>query len=234
MSTKPRRFTINLYYHVFNCGVEKRNIYSHPSDYQRFLATLNYYKRDQRVGLGQFLIMKPEDQEKYLKNVDLHPKGVNDLRVKLVAYCLMPNHFHLLLKPERLDGITVFISDISNSYTRYFNSKYERIGGLLQGTFKAKEIDSRESLLQVSRYIHLNPIRSFYTNPNGIFRKPEEYTYSSYKEWVDLEQKTLTDKDEVSSILGTTDDKVTVYKNFIESSLNRNPAKGIEDLLFEA
>lgn len=90
----------------------------------------------------------------------------------------MPNHFHFLIKQLKEKGISIFLSQLSNSYTKYFNVKYGRIGPLLQGAFKAVRIETDEQLVHVSRYIHLNPVVS------GIVKLPEEYTWSSYQEYI--------------------------------------------------
>ncbi len=90
----------------------------------------------------------------------------------------MPNHFHFLVQQVRESGITEFISKISNSYTKYFNVKYKRVGPLLQGEFQAVHIESNEQLLHVSRYIHLNPTVNF------IAKNLEDYLWSSYHEYV--------------------------------------------------
>lgn len=97
--------------------------------------------------------------------------------VDIICYCLMPNHFHLLLKQVAENGISKFISQISNSYTKFFNTKNKRIGPLLQGAFKAVLIENDEQLLHVSRYIHLNPVVS------GIVNTLEKYPWSSYQEY---------------------------------------------------
>lgn len=94
------------------------------------------------------------------------------------AYCLMPNHFHFLLKQERDGGISEFISKLINSYTKYFNTKYKRVGPLLQGQFKAVHIDSDEQLLHVNRYIHLNPSVAY------LVKMLRDYRWSSYPEYL--------------------------------------------------
>lgn len=235
MTSKPRNFDPNLYYHIYNCGVEKRSLFLNKRDYQRFLDTIAYYLHNQTLSYADFQRLPPKARVFHLQT---NPKGSESSetqRVKLLAYCLMPNHFHFLLKPAKEVGITKFISDISNSYTKYFNIKNKRVGGLLQGTFKAKEIAGDASLLQVSRYIHLNPISSSQTNLKGSsIKKPEEYSYSSYTEWIalDLQKPLLMDQEELSSwikLAGGT----KRYRDFVESKINQNPALGIEDLTLE-
>jgi len=103
-----------------------------------------------------------------------------DKIVEIVCYCLMPNHFHFLLKQIKDGGISEFISKLSNSFTRYFNTKNERIGPLLQGEFKSVYVESNEQLLHLSRYIHLNPLVGYVT------KDLETYRWSSYLEYLGM------------------------------------------------
>lgn len=224
MTTKPRRFDLSNCYHVYNCGVEKRDTFTTPRDYQRCLQTIYYYLYDQRFSFAQFQELSLEGQQLYSQT---HPRNPDKLRVKLLAYCLMPNHFHFLLKPVRLDGITLFIADISNSHTRYFNVKNQRIGSLFQGTYKAKEVSNISSLLQVSRYIHLNP-----QDPQDLGVKLEDYPFSSYKEWLNPQEPALIDQEEVNFYLDSLRD-IPSYRDFVEAGLKQDPRLGIEDLVLD-
>lgn len=229
MATKPRLFNPNFYYHIYNCGVEKRDVFVTERDYFRFLETIAFYLHDQRISYSQYQDLKEDARQLY----DLgNPKGSETLRVKLLSYCLMPNHFHLLLKPVKEGGITQFISDISNSHTRYFNIKNERIGGLFQGTFKSKEISSDESLFQVSRYIHLNPLMSSKTNPWGALKHPEDYPFSSYAEWTNPKGSSLVCQEEVSEWVKLVGGRAG-YKEFVRSKIDADSRLGIEDLVLE-
>lgn len=144
----------------------------------------------------------------------------------------MPNHFHLLLKPKDPAAVSAFVSDIKNSYTRFFNLKYKRSGTLFQGRFKAKKIANEASLLQVSRYIHLNPLVSSKTNPNRELKRPQDYPYSSYHEWAGFKNPHLVEEREIKFWLkqvgGTKG-----YRDFVESKIETNPALGIENLIIE-
>lgn len=155
------------YYHIFNRGSEKRDIYSQPRDYTRFQKTFYYYK---------FCGPKPKFSQ--FTKANLFKPLLNEKLVEILCFCLMPNHFHLLVKQLKEKGISIFLSQLSNSYTKYFNIKYGRIGPLLQGAFKAVRIEAEEQLIHVSRYIHINPVVS------GIVKLPEEYTWSSYQEYI--------------------------------------------------
>lgn len=159
-------FISGQYYHVYNRGVEKKVIFNNRRDYQRFSKSLLYYQvQGPKPSFSKFF------QPRTFK-VDFSKKIV-----EIVCFCLMPNHFHFLVKQITEGGISEFISKLSNSYTKYFNIKFKRVGPLLQGEFKAVLVESDEQLLHLSRYIHLNPIVSYLT------KDLDQYLWSSFKEY---------------------------------------------------
>lgn len=144
-------------YHVFNKGIASQPVFTNKSDYQRGENSLIYYKHAAPpVKYSRLFSLYKDDRNDLLKQLE---KEKNNL-IDLIAYCFMPNHFHLLLKQLVDNGISQYLSNFTNSYTRYFNTKYERSGPIFQGKFKAVHIESNEQLLHVSRYIHLNPYSS--------------------------------------------------------------------------
>lgn len=162
-----RRYEENAFYHVFNRGVEKRDIFLDEQDYNIFLYYLFIYT----APLKKVLIKYP-DLPIRLYNKNLY--GAIDL----VAFCLMPNHFHLLLRQQSITAVQKLLKQLTNAYTFYFNNKYKRVGGLVQGRFKAVMIETDELLLHVSRYIHLNPVVS------GLAEDPNQYKWSSYLDYL--------------------------------------------------
>src|SRR3990172_6410842 len=145
-------------YHVFNRGVEKRPTFINKWELKRAILTLDYYRFAKLpIKLSKFLILPNSDQTKLLESI----KKDCEKLVEIICFCLMPNHFHFLLKQKVDKGIPIFISNFTNSYTKYFNTRNERVGPLFQGIFKAVRIESEEQLIHVSRYIHLNPVSSF-------------------------------------------------------------------------
>lgn len=165
-------------YHVYNRGVEKRSVYSDERDFNRFIKTIEYYLCHHPVPkLSDYLDLAPAAQQlAYTRRTTLGRKVATCL-----AYTCMPNHFHLLLEQTSDRGLTQFLQDITNSYTRYFNTKHQRVGPLFQGPFKAILVESDEQLLHVSRYIHLNPLSS------GVVSSVQEllrYPWSSIGEYV--------------------------------------------------
>lgn len=153
-------------YHIFNRGSEKRIIFQSIRDRSRFIKSIRYYQlADPKPSFSKFSL----SQKKDLGNQKI---------VELLCYCLMPNHFHLLIKQIEDDGVSKFMSRFLNSYTKYFNTKYDRVGALMQGQFKAVLVESDEQLIHLSRYIHLNPFVSFLT------KDLKNYSWSSYKEYI--------------------------------------------------
>ncbi|HTE57674.1 MAG TPA: transposase [Verrucomicrobiae bacterium] len=127
-------------YHVYNRGNNKELVFRVSEDYAVFLNILKRYlgEKQENDSLGRLY-----------KNFSSE--------IELVAFCLMPNHYHLLLYQETADGITKLMKSITASYTGYFNKKYEHVGHVFQGTFKASLIDQESYWQHISRYIHLNP-----------------------------------------------------------------------------
>ncbi|MCL4415300.1 MAG: transposase, partial [Actinobacteria bacterium] len=206
-------FINDNFYHVFNRGVEKRNIFSDDSDRNRLLQTLLYY---------QFTGPKPSystHQRFKLKDFSNNPKVI-----EVACYCLMPNHFHLLLKQLRKGGVQEFVRKFSNSYTKYFNTKYKRVGSLFQGEFKSVDIETDEQLLHLSRYIHLNPVVS------GLVKELKDFSFSSYNSFIGLANNTLCNKELILSYFKNTNE----YKSFVQDqeSYTKNLEK-IKHLLIE-
>lgn len=171
----------NTYYHIYNRGVEGREIFKDEQDYKVFLSFIKRYLTT-------------------LTGNEVRPRWKKDLVSKLYlsAYCLMPNHFHLLVKQITKDSITVFMRALMNSYVGYFNKKYKRIGGLFQGKFKAAYIDSEEYLLHLTRYIHLNPLEV-----DGLAIQHLENYYCSYGEYIGKRKTSWIDPKEVLGYFGS-------------------------------
>lgn len=132
---------------------------------------------------------------------------------RIVAYCLMPNHYHLLVCLET-DALAGIMQPFSLSYTKAINRRFGRVGSLFQGRFKAIHVDRNEYLLHLSRYIHLNPVLA------GLVERPEEWEFSSYGEYVGARMGTLPVPEIVLSQFPTTD----AYRAFVESYAERDRA----------
>lgn len=135
-----REFAPDSYYHVYNRGIEKRVIFADEQDYTVFLGLLKKY-------------LSGEPPNKQNRHIFKNFQG----ELKLLAYCLMPNHLHLLFYQSSKSAIIELMRRVNTSYVMYFNNRYQRVGGLFQGAYRASRIDADAYLHHISRYIHLNP-----------------------------------------------------------------------------
>lgn len=169
------------YYHIYNRGIARQPTFLNKNEYQRMIDTLWYYHfADSPVKFSRYLTLSYKQKTSLINTLALS----KDI-VSLHAHSLMPNHFHLLLSQETDGGISKFIKKVIDSYTRFFNTKYDRNGAIFQGQFKAVLIESDEQLLHLSRYIHLNPYTSH------IVDKLEDiinYQWSSMGEYLKLRE----------------------------------------------
>lgn len=201
--------TNEQFYHVFNRGIERRTIFSNKREFDRALNTLKYYRyANVPFKFSKFLVQTEENKTNLLKRFNIKE---NEL-VEIIAYCLMPNHFHLLLKQIKDNGISKFISNLTNSYTKYFNTKHERVGALMQGIFKAVRVETDEQLIHLSRYIHLNPVSSFVIKEQDL----NNYPWFSYREYLSLEKDEFCAKEYVLNNFKTKED----YQKFVLDQLS--------------
>ncbi|MBI4039390.1 transposase [Candidatus Daviesbacteria bacterium] len=190
-------------YHVFNRGVEKRPTFTDKRELGRGLITLDFYRLAKLpLKLSRFLNLAEAERAKFRQDLNTFEK-----LVEIICYCLMPNHFHLLLKQKLEGGISTFVANFTNSYTRYFNTRHERIGPLFQGLFKAVLIESDEQLIHVSRYIHLNPVSSLLIEPDEL----ESYQWSSFPEYMGSSNKNIASPKLVLDLLPSKEK----YKQFV-------------------
>lgn len=153
-----KRYVENGYYHLYNRGVEKRDIFLDDQDYAVFLSYLKTYLLPKDIlQLQSTLVSKDSSREDKDKAVKLIKMNNYSETIGLLCYALMPNHFHLLVKQTRANSIDSFLNALSTRYVLYFNRKYHRVGPLYQGVYKAVLVYSEEQLLHLTRYIHLNP-----------------------------------------------------------------------------
>jgi putative transposase len=210
MATVRKTVFVNShYYHVFNRGVERRTVFLNKREYRRFLDTFIFYRLDQSALLRYSRVQLLNKETKY----DFEQKLVFcPPRVSILSYCLMPNHFHLLLRQDKENGISSFMADITNSYTKYFNTKHKRIGSLFQGPFQAVHIESEEQLIHLSRYIHINPFVSSVVELNQI----SSYPYSSLGSYLGMEKQPWL----VSQIVLSHFAETNSYKQFVVDQIS--------------
>jgi len=142
---------------------------------------------------------------------------------KIYAYCLMPNHLHLLLESSSKATISKIMQVLNTSYTVYFNNRYGRVGHVIQGRFKSILVEREAYLLVLSRYIHLNPIRA------KIVERPEDYCWSSYRIYLGRGKSDLLSKEEILGFLtDESNEQVELYKNFVEEGIKESASSLVE------
>ena len=189
-------FISGQYYHVYNRGVDKRTVFLRYGHYRRFTATI-----DTILNTGSATIRPHYNQSLALKS-----------KVSIVAYCLMPNHYHFLLKQLTDEGITEFMHKLDTSYTKYINLNVHRTGRLFENTFKAKQIDDDASFLHVARYIHLNPVIAH------LVSDCELWPWSSYLETIGLRDEEFCSVDDIFQYFPK-ENPNHAYKTFVADQL---------------
>lgn len=172
----PSKYVVRVdydggYYHVFNRGVEKRTIFLDDRDYVVFLHFLKVFLSKAGVPL------LGGDMSGAMENLEGNRRKNYFGEIKLIAYCLMPNHFHLFMHQLSKGALAGFMQSLSNAYTKYFNERYQRVGCLFQGRYKASNINNEVYFQYISKYIHLNP--------KALGGDIMNYAYSSYRYYLD-------------------------------------------------
>lgn len=207
-------FAENEYYHILNRGVDKRQIFQDDEDRYRFLHGI--YEFNDSAITAPFIkrIGKHISEASYKSIREAFSKDKKrDKLVEVCCFCLMPNHFHLILKQLKDGGISKFMHKLGTGFTNYFNGKNERNGSLFQGRFKAVHIETDAQMMHLSRYIHvLNPgelvepqIREGIVNdPAKLKDFLKNYKWSSYLDFIGQENySSLINKEAVAGYFKT-------------------------------
>jgi putative transposase len=195
---------VGYVYHVFTKSIAEFRIFNNEDEFLRILNVMCYYQRESQD--SRYSIYNR--QYKLKQKQDFKQRDIEKL-VEIISYCVMPTHLHLILKQVKENGISIFMNNVLNSYTRYFNVKHKRKGPLWEGRFKSVLVESDEQLLHLTRYIHLNPVTAY------LVDKPEEWLASSYKEY-------LTDfaKDRICDFKEILDIQSDTYKEFVDDRIS--------------
>jgi len=148
MSIRKKAFVSEEYYHIYNRGNSKQKIFHDKEDHYRFISLL--YACNSENNFRIYALNKIESPYDFKRDLEL---------VSIGAYCLMPNHFHILITQTEKGDISKFMQKLSTAYVMYYNKKYKRTGGLFEGKFKAEHVDEDRYLKYLFSYIHLNSIK---------------------------------------------------------------------------
>lgn len=195
-------------YHIYNRGVEKRTIFEDEQDYKVFLSYLKFALSEPPKNEDVAKIFTLQGSP--FKGVPRIPKNFQN-KIELVTYCLMPNHFHLLLKQIDDSSLKSFMMSLITRYSMYFNKRYDRVGSLFQGIYRAVLITDEPYLLHLSRYIHLNPAE---------FTNDLTSAHSSYADYLGLRHTSWLNPDVIleqfNNKVGIEFKKINSYKDFVE------------------
>ena len=176
MSREP--FITGEFYHIYNRGVEGRDIFLDQPDYSRFLLGMKAFNNAKSIfSLSRHI--KHEETNQFFKQEPI---------VEFVCYTLMPNHYHFIVRQLKDEGISRFMQRLGTAYTKYFNKRYERAGVLFQGLFKSKHISDDSYLMHVSRYVHLNVLSLMQPNwaEEGVRNKKKAFEFLKSYQWHSL------------------------------------------------
>ena len=214
MSIRKTSFVEGCFCHVYNRGVEKSDIFLEEADYKRFMYLL-FVCNDTKPVLNS--------RTHYRGEASIQEIVPRDKLVDIISFCLMSNHFHLVLRQIKDKGISIFMQKLGTGYTMYFNVKRERSGSLFQGPFKAIHVDKQNYLDRVITYVHLNPadliepkwkesgIKNWQRTHNFV----KEYVWSSYGDYLGIGKfRNIINLNLVQELFGNFSD--TTAKSFVE------------------
>lgn len=237
---KKPEFANGEIYHLYNRGVEKRRIFTKESDYRRFIHNLVCFN-DIEVATPanvRFDVRRPS-QAKCLEVEPLNIVPVSRMLVELLAFCLMPNHYHLLVRQRYDNGVVRFMQKIGTGYSMYFNLKYKRVGPLFQGAFKAVLVEDEAHFLHLPTYIHANPLDLFVPawrlgkirSPEKALRFLEQYRWSSFPDYIGQKNfPAVTQREFLVSVFGDARAHRSAMLQWLRS---RNLAQ-LEDIALES
>ncbi len=241
---RKEQFAIDNYVHIYNRGNRKTEIVRATADKWRFLQALRFFNDSHSsLNILRSLSRLKSDINQHLP-ISVFEMGwppnwpEKDPLVKILCYCLMPNHFHLLLKEIRESGISKFMQKLGIGYTNYFNLKYQEVGKVFQGSYKARLVNEEMYLKYLCVYIQVINVLELFPggfqvaikNLKEAMKFVDDYPFSSHSDYIGLRKSLIIDKDILGEFFYSPED----YKKFIHDSiLARNFDQILENLKLE-
>ncbi len=224
MSVRKTCFENDKIYHIYNRGVEKRNIFTEDIDYVRFLHDLFELNNQNKSPNITYHFKALKNSEARPSNLKREPR---ELLVEIFGFVLMPNHYHLILKQKSDNGVIRFMQKLGTGYAMFFNQKYERVGSLFQGKFKSILVDKDSYLIHLLNYIHFNPLDLNLGGPASEYLR--KYRWSSFLDYIGEKNfPSITSRDFMLNYFGETN-REERYKKEAEEWL-REKDKNISDI----
>jgi putative transposase len=224
MAIKPN-FVEGEIYHIYNRGVEKREIFMNEKDYYIFIHNLfEFNDKNPATNLNPQLVEVEPPQVGEETGIRRKKPNQRRVLVEILMFTLMKNHYHLLVRQKSEGGIVKFMQKLGTGYTMYFNKKYSRVGPLFQGAFKAKIVENDPYFLYLPHYIHLNPLIYKFPNwPNKEITDPDKaidflknYRWSSFPDYAGVKNfPSVTQRDFLLDFFSGTDSYLKDLRDFI-------------------
>ncbi len=208
------RIVAGQIYHVLNRGVDKRKIFLEKSDYMRFIHDLFEFNDTESVVNLTYRFTRTT-RVVDTNNFKISEQHKRKLLVEILAFCAMPNHYHLLLKARTVEGIPEFMKKLNMGYSKYFNTKYERSGTLFEGRYKSVPVGSEAHFIHLPFYIHLNPLdlvmrewrQRDIKNYKEAMKFLEKYRWSSFLDYIGKKNfPSVTNRDLLLKFFGGTEE----------------------------
>jgi len=208
-------------YHILNRGVDKRTIFEDKQDYFRFIHDLYEFNNQERVETT-FRNFRDYGADGKIIETNKRPRK---LLVDILAFCLMPNHYHLMLSPKTENGISMFMQKLNMGYAKYFNQKNKRVGILFQGPYKHLPITDDTHFLHLPFYIHFNPLDLSYpewrenkiSNPKKALDFLKSYRWSSHLDYLGTKNfPSVLNVEILKEIFGTNEDYQKLVENYLK------------------
>lgn len=235
---KKPQFVEGQIYHIYNRGVEKRKTFLSDKDYLRFIHDL-YEFNDIEPVLNVQYYFSPKMMLLECQHIERRRKP-KKLLVEILAFVLMSNHFHLILRQKAERGIIRFMQKLGTGYSMYFNGKYKRVGALFQGRFKAIRVYSQAHFLYLPFYIHANPVLKIYGGSTSIdwrraMRILEKYRWSSFLDYIGKKNfPSVTSRKFLSGVFGgEAGHRKEMEQLLCERSKTKRQLQEIQDILFD-
>ena len=211
-----KEFAPGEFYHIYNRGNGKMNIFRDVEDFIFFLSRLEENLFPDKEAIDRH---KQKFPDSYIRGT------LPEKSFTIICYCLMPNHYHILIRQNADTSVSKLVAKLATGFSMYFNKKYKNVGSVFQGKFKAVRVDSDNYLSWLSAYIHQNPAVA------GIVKNIIDYRYSSYLDYIGISNSKICD---TSLLLGMFEDKIKDYKEFVDSSFELiKSKKEMKDLLLD-
>lgn len=231
-----RNFVAGDIYHVINRGVDKRKIFLDNKDHFRFIHNLFEFNDTKPINNNFYRFQKSNVIER--RYIDESEKKPRELLVEILAFSLMPNHYHILLRSKFDDAIPFFMKRLNMGYSRYFNEKYKRSGTLFQGRYKAVPVTKEAHFIHLPYYIHFNPLdlvtpewrERKLKNYAEVIKFLENYRWSSHLDYLGRKNfPSVTQRDFLLKFFGGT----MGYDNEIKNWLKDLNLEAISDIIIE-